>query len=95
MARRARASRDRQTAPAGAPASPWIRRTLPFFDVLNEEQLVKLEAQVDWIFEDVGIAFRDDPDALIQWKTGRCPGRRGHRARRCAVDPRPLCQSAA
>ena len=68
MARRARASRDRQTAPAGAPASPWIRRTLPFFDVLNEEQLVKLEAQVDWIFEDVGIAFRDDPDALIQWK---------------------------
>jgi len=68
MARRARAARDRQTAPAGAPASPFIRRTLPFFDVLGEEQLVKLEAQVDWIFEDVGIAFRDDPEALVLWK---------------------------
>ena len=68
MARRARAARDRQIAPAGAPASPYIRRTLPFFDALGEEQLVKLEAQVDWIFEDVGIAFRDDPDALALWK---------------------------
>ena len=68
MARRARAARDRQTAPAGAPASPWIKRTLPFFDALNEEQLVKLEAQVDWIFEDVGIAFRDDEEALRIWR---------------------------
>ncbi|MEW2914497.1 trimethylamine methyltransferase family protein [Leisingera sp. JC11] len=68
MARRARASRDRNTAPAGAPASPWIQRTLPFFDVLDEEKLVRLEAQVDWIFEEVGIAFRDDPEALRIWK---------------------------
>ncbi|MBE1283329.1 MAG: trimethylamine methyltransferase [Rhodobacteraceae bacterium] len=68
MARRARASRDRQSAPAGAPASPHIRRVLPFFDVLDEEQLIKLEAQVDWIFENVGIAFRDDPNALTLWK---------------------------
>ena len=68
MARRARASRDRQNAPAGAPASPYIRRVLPHFDVLDEEQIVKLEAQVDWIFEDVGIAFRDDPEALRIWQ---------------------------
>ncbi|MEX0303207.1 MAG: trimethylamine methyltransferase family protein, partial [Leisingera sp.] len=68
MARRARASRDRTTAPAGAPASPWIQRTLPFFDVLDEEKLTKIEAQVDWIFEEVGIAFRDDPEALRIWK---------------------------
>ncbi|WP_435660558.1 trimethylamine methyltransferase family protein [Leisingera caerulea] len=68
MARRARASRDRNTAPVGAPASPWIQRTLPFFDVLDEEKLVRLEAQVDWIFEEVGIAFRDDPEALRIWK---------------------------
>lgn len=68
MARRARASRDRTTAPAGAPASPFIQRRLPFFEVLDEEQLAKLEAQVDWIFEDVGIAFREDPEALRIWK---------------------------
>ena len=68
MARRARASRDRNIAPAGAPASPWIQRTLPFFDVLDEEKLVKIETQVDWIFEEVGVAFRDDPEALRIWK---------------------------
>jgi trimethylamine--corrinoid protein Co-methyltransferase len=36
--------------------------------VLNEEQLVRLEAQVDWIMQEVGVAFRDDPEALRIWK---------------------------
>lgn len=67
MARRARASRDRNSA-KGVPASPFIRRQLPFFDVLDEEKLEKLEAQVDWILEEVGIAFRDDPAALKIWQ---------------------------
>lgn len=68
MARRSRASRDRNIAAAGIPASPYIRRRLPFYDVLNEEQLVKLEAQVDWLIQDVGIAFRNDPVALEIWR---------------------------
>ncbi len=68
MPRRNRVSRDRQSAQKGVPASPHIRRKLPFFDVLDEERLVKLEAQVDWIIQDVGLAFRDDPEALRIWK---------------------------
>ncbi|MCG7520904.1 trimethylamine methyltransferase family protein [Ruegeria sp. Ofav3-42] len=68
MVRRARASRDRQSAAAGAPASPYIQRSLSYFNPLNEEDLERLEAQVDWIFEDVGIAFRDDPEALELWR---------------------------
>ncbi len=64
MARRNRVSRDRQSAQTGIPASPYIRRAMPFFDVLDEDKLVKLEAQVDWIIQDVGLAFRDDPEAL-------------------------------
>ncbi|GAB5437267.1 trimethylamine methyltransferase family protein [Falsiruegeria mediterranea] len=68
MARRARASRARQTAEIGAPASPHIQRSLPFFDPLDEEQIATLEAQVDWIMQDVGIAFRDDPVALDLWR---------------------------
>jgi trimethylamine---corrinoid protein Co-methyltransferase len=68
MARRSRAARDRQTQIPGAPASPWIKRTLPFFDMLDEEALQKLEAQVDWLLQDIGIAFRDDPEALRIWK---------------------------
>ena len=68
MARRSRASRNRETATSGAPASPFIRRSLPFFDVLDEDQIEKLEAQVDWVIQNVGIAFRDDPEALDLWR---------------------------
>lgn len=68
MARRARASRNRDTTHAGVPASPHIGRTLPFFEVLDEAQIEKLEGQVDWIIQDVGIAFRDDPEALELWR---------------------------
>ncbi len=48
--------------------SPFISRVLPFFDVLDEEQLTRLERQVDWLIQDVGIAFRDDPEALALWR---------------------------
>ncbi len=68
MARRARSSRTRGNAQTGAPPSPYIRRIIPHFDVLDEDQIVRLEEQVDWILQDVGIAFRDDPEALALWK---------------------------
>ncbi len=68
MARRARQSRSRGSEAGSVPASPYIQRKLAFFDPLNEEDLARLEAQVDWIFQDVGIAFRDDPEALELWR---------------------------
>jgi len=68
MARRSRVARNRQTVQTGAPASPYIRRTLPFFDPLDENQITALEQQADWIVQEVGIAFRDDPVALELWK---------------------------
>jgi len=68
MARRARASRSREPKMIGGLPSPYIRRTLPFFDPLDEEQITALEQQANWIIEDVGIAFRDDPEALALWK---------------------------
>ena len=68
MARRARASRQREADSKKIAASPYIQRKLPFFDVLGEEELVKLEAQVDWMLQEVGIAFRDDPEALKIWR---------------------------
>lgn len=93
MARRNRVSRDRQSAQKGVPASPYVRRVLPFFDVLDEETLVKLEAQVDWIIEDVGLAFRDDPEALRIWKQA---GARieGDIVRAPADRVRSLCKTA-
>ncbi len=63
MARRARAARS---APPPVPA--YIRRVLPHFDVLDADQLTRLDAQVDWLLQDVGIAFRDDPEAIRIWK---------------------------
>ncbi|MEO1342578.1 MAG: trimethylamine methyltransferase family protein [Pseudomonadota bacterium] len=68
MARRARARRGALETHGTVAPSPYICRRLPFFDVLDEETVDKLERQVDWIFENVGIDFRDDPEALRIWK---------------------------
>ena len=47
---------------------PYIQRKLPHFNPLDEEQLVKIEQQVDWLFENIGFAFRDDPEAIRIWR---------------------------
>ena len=41
-----------------------FRRVLPTLDVLDEEQLVRLEEQADWILATVGIDMRGDQTAL-------------------------------
>ena len=68
MARRSRKSRSNAARQTTAPASPFIKRSLPFFDILDAEKIEALERQVDWLIEDVGIAFRDDPVALDLWR---------------------------
>ncbi len=68
MARRARGRRGREAEGTGVAASPYIRRGLPFFDPLDEEAIEKLEAQVDWIFQEIGLEFRDDDEAIRIWK---------------------------
>ena len=67
MVRRARPQRS-STDATGAPASPYVHRRLPFFNPLDEAQLERLDAQVDWMFENIGFAFRDDPVALDIWR---------------------------
>ena len=49
-------------------ASPHIKRSIPFFDILDEDKLEIIEGQVDWLIENIGIAFRDDPAALSIWQ---------------------------
>ena len=68
MARRTRTVRDRSKRSSNTSLFGHIRRSLPFFEVLEEEQIVRLETQVDWIMQDVGIAFRDDPESLELWR---------------------------
>ena len=69
MARRSTRKRRERQSQLNAVAAPYIRRQLPFVDLLGEEQLVRLEQHVDWMLENVGVAFRDDPAALRLWQS--------------------------
>ncbi len=47
---------------------PYIVRGIPTYDVLSEENLVRIEATADRILAEIGIEFRDDPVALDHWR---------------------------
>ncbi|MEO1138260.1 MAG: trimethylamine methyltransferase family protein [Pseudomonadota bacterium] len=93
MARRARARREPHEADSGVASSPYVRRKLPFFDVIDEETLERLDGQVDWLIEDVGIEFRDDPEAHRVWTAGGAT-MDGNRVRVDAARVRELCKLA-
>ena len=96
MARRERGNRRSEQSVGSVLASPYIQRKLPFFDVLNEEELQKIDDQVDWMIENVGVAFRDDPVALDIWKkAGVTPsGEHGDLIKADAKWIRELCAKA-
>ena len=47
---------------------PYIVRNIPTYDILSEENLVRIEQTADRILAEIGIEFRDDPAALDHWK---------------------------
>ncbi|MFN3987636.1 MAG: trimethylamine methyltransferase family protein [Rhodocyclaceae bacterium] len=59
-----RASRAR----AQGPQLPYITRKVPCYSVLDEEGLSIIEGNADTILEEIGIDFRDDPEALQIWR---------------------------
>ncbi len=46
----------------------YITREVPYFNVLTEEGLSIIEENADTILEEIGIEFRDDPEALEIWR---------------------------
>ncbi len=61
----------RRAARSGAGPSgqlTYIRRNVPFYEVLDDEALALIEANADTVLEEVGIEFRDDAEALAMWK---------------------------
>lgn len=48
--------------------SAYAKRKIPFYEFLSEENLVELEDHADWIIQEIGIDFRDDPNALKIWQ---------------------------
>lgn len=47
---------------------PYITRNIPTYDILSEENLIRIEAAADRILAETGIEFRDDPLALDHWR---------------------------
>ena len=47
---------------------PYIVRNIPTYDVLSEENLLRIEAAADRVLAETGIEFRDDPVALEHWQ---------------------------
>ncbi|MDO8983205.1 trimethylamine methyltransferase family protein [Cypionkella sp.] len=52
----------------GGMGRPYIVRNIPTYDVLSEENLLKVEHAADRILAETGIEFRDDAVALDHWK---------------------------
>lgn len=66
----------------------YITRTLPEYEVLDEEGLSLIEANCDHILEEIGIEFREDAEALEMWKNAGADVR-GERVH----FPKGLCRS--
>ena len=64
--RRGRGGREARRAGAGeaSVSLPYITRKIPFFEVLDEEGMQLIENNADTILEEIGIEFRDMPEAL-------------------------------
>ena len=43
---------------------PFIERNIPFYEILDEESLEQIEYNADTVLEEIGIEFREDPEAL-------------------------------
>ena len=66
----------------------FIERKIPWFEVLDEEGLQLIEANADTVLEEIGIEFRDFPEALVLFKDAGADID-GERVR----FPRGLCRS--
>ncbi len=62
------ARREQRSHGSAGPGRPYIMRNIPTYDILSEENLVRIEATADRILAEIGIEFRDDPAVLDHWK---------------------------
>ena len=81
--------RERKTAVAPA----YVKRQIPFYELFGEEGPVRLEEQAEWLIQEVGLEFRDDPRALEIWKQAGADVK-GTRVRLDKGMARELCKTA-
>ena len=85
------AGRDAKRAARLASAAqtvPFITRKIPFYEVLDDQALAMIEHNADTVLEEIGIDFKEDPEALELWKNAGADVQ-GERVR----FPRGLCRS--
>ena len=46
----------------------FIERKIPYYELMDEAGLALIEANADVVLEEIGIEFRDDPEALVLLK---------------------------
>ena len=66
---------------------PYIKRNIPIYDLVSDEVCEMIEENAATILEEIGIDFRDDPEALSILKSNGCDVN-GERVR----FPRGLCK---
>jgi trimethylamine--corrinoid protein Co-methyltransferase len=82
-------------------ASPYIRRRIPNYEILDEEGLALIEANAETVLEETGVRFPDNEAALALWKGAgaEVKGDRVHLPKGlarslCATAPREYVQLA-
>jgi len=60
--------RGRRARPERVAAPAYVTRAIPYYALLDEEALERIERQALRLLEDYGIEFREAPDALARWK---------------------------
>jgi trimethylamine--corrinoid protein Co-methyltransferase len=73
---------------AQAKTTAFIERKIPYYDMLSEESLELIEYNADTVLEEIGVEFRDDPEALAILKEAGADVT-GERVR----FPRGMCRS--
>ena len=72
MARERRSRRRGGGANQGVDDTPkapsYIKRKIPYYEILNEEELQIIENNSETILEEIGIVFGEDPEALAIFK---------------------------
>ncbi|MDA7086822.1 trimethylamine methyltransferase family protein [Pseudomonas sp. SA3-5] len=80
-------ARRASRAEGQAAQAPYITRNIPYYEVLDDAGLRIIEDNADTILEEIGIDFRDDPEALQIWRDAGADVQ-GERVRM----PRGLCR---
>ncbi len=66
--RHGREAKRAARAARAAVSVPYITRSVPYYEIVGEAGLELIERNADTILEEIGIIFRDDPEALQVWK---------------------------